>query len=239
MACPSHAGHHAPATDDDGERALDFARARSGLLERAFALGLTESGDVRSLSFASADAEQALILQVLEHDVPWRQPDDAETRRWFDANRARYRQGESRVVSHVLYALTPGTPAEALHALAQSRLDVLRADPGGFEALAATESNCPSGAEQGRLGRLLRGDCVPEFDRVVFGTTALGLVDQVVATRHGFHLVRIDAADPGRDADFAGCRDQVAMDLAAEHWITACRHYLERMVKPAATPLVQ
>lgn len=217
-----------------------FESSRGALLARAAELGWLEPGaDPRTWAFASADEEHALLLRVLEHDVPWKSPDADEMRRWFEAHAERYRIGARRTVSHVLYAVTPRVPVAALREHAERRLKDLLATPDGFAVLAREESNCPSGAEAGALGAIERGQTVPEFEQAVFEARAPGLLPLLVATRFGFHIVRIDAIDEGRAPGFEACRDAVERDLATDAWLTACRQYLQQRASDTPSPLVQ
>lgn len=217
-----------------------FAASRAGLLRRAAELGWLEEGaDPDTLVFASPDEEQALLLRVLEHEVPWKSPGADEARRWFDAHAEKYRTGARRSVAHVLYGVTPRVPVGALREHAERRLKEVLADPARFEALAREESNCPSGAEGGALGGIERGETVPEFEQAVFEARAPGVLPLLVATRYGFHIVRVDAIDEGRAPSFDACREAVERDLATDAWLTACRQYLQRLSDDAPAPLVQ
>lgn len=217
-----------------------FEQSRSALLARAAELGWLEHGaDPATVVFASPDEEQALLLRVLEHDVPWKSPGPDETRRWFDAHAGNYRIGARRVVSHVLYGVTPRVPVGALREHAERRLKEVLADPARFEALAREESNCPSGAEGGGLGALERGQTVPEFEQAAFEAREPGLLPLLVATRFGFHIVRVDAVEDGEAPSFEACREAVERDLATDAWLTACRQYLQRLASDAPSPLVQ
>ena len=217
-----------------------FEQSRAALLARAAELGWLEDGaEPGTVVFASPDAEQALLLRVLEHEVPWKTPGEHEARRWFDAHAENYRVGARRVVSHVLYGVTPRVPVGALREHAERRLKEVLADPARFEALAREESNCPSGAEGGGLGTLERGQTVPEFEQAVFEAREPGLLPLLLATRFGFHIVRVDRIDEGEAPGFEACREAVERDLATDAWLTACRQYLQRLASDSPSPLVQ
>lgn len=218
----------------------DFEQGRSALLSRAAELGWLEDGaDPSTLVFACADDEQALLMRVLEHDVPWKSPAESEARRWFEAHAERYRIGAQRQVSHILYAVTPRVPVGALREHAERRLKEVLADSSLFETLARQESNCPSGGQGGGLGPIRRGQTAPEFERAVFEARETGLLPLLVTTRFGFHILRIDAIDPGEEPGFEACREAVERDLATDAWLTACRQYLQRLIGNAPSPLVQ
>ncbi len=61
-----------------------------------------------------------------------------------------------------------------------------------FTDLAKAKSMCPSGRSGGSLGTFSKGDMVPEFDAVVFGTLAVGEVSAPVKTQFGYHLIQVE-----------------------------------------------
>ena len=68
---------------------------------------------------------------------------------------------------------------------------------GDFERIARRESADSASREQGGdLGWNRRGQMVPEFERWMFGLRP-GDLSPVVETAHGFHVIRVDRAQPG------------------------------------------
>jgi peptidyl-prolyl cis-trans isomerase C len=110
-------------------------------------------------------------------------------------------------------------------------------------------SNCPSGQQDGNLEQLSRGECAPEFEAVIFGSTATGVLERLVKTRYGFHIVAIDGRVAGRLVPFEAVQEIIAARLTAEvsrkaleQYITvlACRAQVEGVdLKVAGSPLVQ
>ena len=110
-------------------------------------------------------------------------------------------------------------------------------------------SNCPSGKLGGNLGQFGPGEMVPEFDKAVFGSTVVGVLPTLVATRHGFHIVAIERRIEGRRLPFDAVEAQVAALLAARVEARALKQYVEVLagrasiegadLAAAATPLVQ
>lgn len=61
-----------------------------------------------------------------------------------------------------------------------------------FAALAQQFSEGPTKTKGGDLGEISPGQMVPEFDKVVFSATKEGVVNKVVETQFGFHIIKID-----------------------------------------------
>lgn len=223
---------------------------RELLLQRAGELGLLEDGAPRErVSFASAEAEEAIIARVLDAEVTTPEPGEDECRRFHAAHPERFTSGDLAAARHILFAVTPGTPVSALRAEAERVLALLLADPSAFEERARTLSNCPSGAQGGRLGQFGRGEMVPEFDRAVFETAATGILPALVATRYGFHIVMVEHRVPGRPLAFDAVRESIAQFLTARVQERALRQYVQVLagradirgvdLEAAETPLVQ
>jgi peptidyl-prolyl cis-trans isomerase C len=191
---------------------LDAVRAR--ILERA-----------RELAIAG-ESEESVIEAVLDHDVAVPSAGEAECRRYYDAHPGEFMGGATVFASHILFAVTPGAPVDAIRRKAEATLAAARERPDTFGALARELSNCPSGAQDGDLGPLARGDTVPEFDRAIFDGNAEGVLPRLIATRHGFHVIRVDRREPGRPLPFEAVREALARHLERAVRARALRQYV-------------
>lgn len=223
---------------------------RELLLQEAGERGLLEDGAPRSaVTFADRESEQAVIERLLAQEVRTPEPGEDECRRYYEANPGRFVAGELVAASHILFALTQGTPVQALRERAGAALAELVADPSRFAQRARELSNCPSGAQGGSLGQFGRGEMAPEFERAIFGTQATGVLPSLVATRHGFHIVLVEQRLPGRQLPFEAVRERIAVHLAARVQERALRQYVTVLagradirgvaLESVATPLVQ
>jgi peptidyl-prolyl cis-trans isomerase C len=248
-AIDQEAALHTGAPDAEGAARRSLAM-RELLLQRAGELGLLEAGAARDrVTFAGRDDEDAVIARVLDAEVRTPVPGDDECRRYYDAHPERFLSGALVEVRHILFAVTAGTPVMALRDRAEQALVELRAEPGRFAERAREWSNCPSGQQGGNLGQFGRGEMVPEFDKAVFDTEALGVLPTLVATRHGFHVVLVERRIPGRRLPYEVVRASVAGFLAARVEAEALRQYVKVLagrariegvdLDAAASPLVQ
>lgn len=198
---------------------------------------------------ADADASAAAIEQLLAREVAVPEPTPAECRRWYEAHLARFRSGELVHARHILFQVTPGTPVPAVRALAEQTLKTLLAQPERFDAIARSQSNCPSGAQGGQLGQLQRGATVPEFEQALFNGSRLGVLPGLVNTRYGFHIVAVDARVPGEQLPFEAVQPRVADELRQAAERRALSQYVSVLagqadiegveLDAAASPLVQ
>jgi peptidyl-prolyl cis-trans isomerase C len=201
------------------------------------------------ISEAAADAIDTLLDQQLVRP----RPDEETCRRYHAANPARFAVGERVRLRHVLFAVTPGVDLDALRRRAESCLIDLRArthaEADRFPQAAAQLSNCPSGADGGKLGWLTATECAPEFSREVFGHPEVGVLPRLVRSRFGFHVVEVLERDAGTVPAYEDVQDAVRLALDRQAFSTALRQYLQLLagearvegveLATAATPLVQ
>lgn len=194
--------------------------ARELLRQRARELKLLgESGD-------GEVSDDAVVDALLSRDVQVRRPTDAECRAYFSDHAGQFRIGDRVQASHILFALSASVPLSVTLARAESVLETVLVEPATFEALAASESDCPSGRHGGSLGLLSRGSAAPELELVLFSGARLGVLPRLVNTRYGFHVVRIERRVKGRMPLFEAVADRIAGELYAQARRRALRHYV-------------
>lgn len=231
----------APDPSDAARRSL---AVRTLLLQRARELELPGAGET-----ADRDAEDALIAQVLDAEVATPAPTEVECRRHYDTHPDQFTSGELIEASHILIAVTPGAPVALLRTQAESLLAQTRANPESFADCARDASNCPSAQHGGNLGQFGRGQMVPEFDKALFGTTSIGVLPNLVQSRYGFHVVRIERRVPGRRLEFDLAHKGIAGYLAQRVQAQALQQYVRLLAGKAnidgvdldasASPLLQ
>ena len=205
----------------------------------------------RSLLVEGADevATDAAIEALLDREAPTPEPTDEECSRFYAKNLDRFTSGELVFARHILFAIVPRAPVDAIRSKAEETLQRVRTDPESFAELARTLSNCPSGQHGGNLGQLSRGECVPEFEQPVFGVRSPGLLPELVRTRFGFHIVVVDRRVAGETLPFDAVKQRVAECLRERVRRKALEQYLRILsaetglalpgVEPATSPLVR
>ena len=230
-------------------------RAYSELLRQAAqARGLLAVGDAPALDGVLSVAASEAIERLLERELRLPEPDEAACRRYHEAHAARYAEGERVLLSHILFAVTPGTPVDALRRRAEGLLVALRcADAPAFAAAAAENSNCPSGAQGGALGWLTRQECVPELAAALFGQddsqAHVGVLPRLVSSRFGFHVLKVEAREPGARLPFERVQASIRQTLQQQSYVTALCQYLNLLagaarlegvaLEGASSPLLQ
>ncbi len=205
------------------------------------------------LGFIAADADATAVEQAIERtlaeEVQVPEPAAEECRRWYEANARRFRSGDLVCVRHILFQITPGAPVAAIRSVAEAMLQEIQSDPDIFAARARKHSNCPSGEQGGNLGQLQRGETVPEFEKAIFADHSVGVLPNLVNTRHGFHIVAVDRRIEGKQLPYEMVNEQVAAELRQRSEARALSQYVRILaahaeiegveLEAAASPLLQ
>lgn len=171
------------------------------------------------------------IETLLDREVTVPAPTQDECRRWYDLHPDEFVAGEIVFARHILFAVTPRTPVDALRRKAEETLIELRQSPEQFEQRARELSNCPSGTLGGSLGQLLRGESVPEFERAVFAGDVTGVLPGLVNTRYGFHIIAVDRRVPGRRVPFDAVQGEISARLTRLSWHRALAQYAQLLLR--------
>jgi peptidyl-prolyl cis-trans isomerase C len=191
---------------------------RTVLLQEADRLGIDGADD------------DARIEALLTREVSVPQADDAACFTYYRNHPDKFTRGEMVEARHILFQVTPTVPLDLVRATAENILAALQAAPERFGELAAQYSNCPSGAVGGSLGQLNRGDCVPEFDAVLFRLGANEMAARPVETRFGLHIVQVMRRLDGTLLPFEAVKAQIAAWLATAALQRGIHQYLQILV---------
>lgn len=220
---------HADCADPRGAAVTALVMRRL-IVDRARSRGLLARDEPEPADQDLDDALDALL--ALEASVP--EPTDEELRRFHAQNRRLFRVGERVHVAHILFEVRNFRLAEALRERAEAVLERCQREPDHFATAARELSNCPSGARGGDLGWLVRGESVPEFERVIFAPAESGLWPRPIPTRFGWHLIRIIERDEGQPLPFESAQIQVASYMRSRSRRKAGVQYLKRLAADAS-----
>jgi peptidyl-prolyl cis-trans isomerase C len=207
---------------------------RELLLQRARALDVAPEP-------ASDDAgrretnEEAIMRTVVEREVVLPDPDDETCRRYYANNVGRFRSHDIYEVSHILFAADPGDGRAYTRARADAWtvLRALRERPDAFAAMARAHSRCPSAAQDGNLGQIMRDQTTPEFEAAMLALAPGETCAEPVETRYGFHIIRLDHRHEGRTLPYEFVADRIADYLSESVRRRAYAQYVARLASAA------
>jgi peptidyl-prolyl cis-trans isomerase C len=217
--------HHRAARPQEAR--ADAARAL--VVQAMVRLEVERLGLTGSITPEGAEThEEAAIRVLLEQEVSVPELDEADCRRYFEANRERMHTPPRAQVRHILLAAPPGDPHVRFRARERGEelIQALKLEPDRFAELARLHSACPSREQGGELGWIEPGETVPEFERQVFRLKP-GLAGLTVESRYGHHVVHVDNLQTGQLLAFEDCRDRIATYLEAQVRQNAIHQYLQ------------
>ncbi|WP_417433137.1 peptidylprolyl isomerase [Hoeflea sp.] len=212
-------------------RALAF---RALLLQKARSMGLVP--EPRQVAEGQYETdEEALIRQVLDVALDPAEPSQQDLRAAYEAAPDRWRAPTLYEAAHILFPVRPGDGAALATAstAAGAVLAELQRDPRGFERLAREHSACSSRDNGGRLGQLISGDTVPEFETVLDELAEGSITPEPVLTRYGLHIIRLDARAEGAILPFEAVAPRIREMLEKAAWAKAGREFMAELAREA------
>lgn len=207
---------------------------RRALSARAERDGIADEDDLR------ADLrilrERALSTALLERSATAALPSariiEAQARATWLASNERFGTPERIHARHILIA----TRHEDARERAERVLAEARAAGADFAALAAEYSDDPgSAARGGDLGAFARGRMVEPFERAVFAATTAGVLDELVETDFGFHIVEVLDFLPAGRQPFEEVRETLVSELRNKFLQDAVRKIATEIEADAGT----
>ncbi len=235
--------HHPAASLEGAKRKAARALAvRALLLQQADRLGLT----VEALA-----SDEDRIAALVEREVRTPSADEEACRRYYAANRARFRSADLFEARHILLLINSEDPAAAgaVKSRAEEIIALLERYPDKFADLARDHSACPSGKQGGNLGQITRGSTVPEVETFLLQLEPGQLCPVPIRSRYGYHVLRLERRVKGRQLPFETAHEKIAAYLEERVWRQAVRQYISILaasaeirgvdLKAATSPLVQ
>jgi peptidyl-prolyl cis-trans isomerase C len=215
-------------------KAANAVAIRTLLLQEARARGIAAApAEVAPGRFETE--EEALVRGLLDAAVAVERPSDEEVRAEWARDPARFRAPPLWEVSHILLACDPRDEAarDALRPRAADLAAQAIANPVSFPRLARDHSDCGSKASGGALGQLGPGDTVPEFEAALRRLGDGEITAGPVLTRHGWHVIRMDARAEGAVLPFEAVRGRIAEAMEKVAWTRAARAFVDGLVARA------
>ena len=135
----------------------------------------------------------------------------------YQANPAKYATPETLELTHVLIADRGRSDADA-KALAE---DVRRQALAGtdFNELVAkyTDEQSAGKKSTGRLSDVTTGVMVPEFEKTAFALKSPGDISEVVKTRFGYHVIRLEGRKPTVQQPYEAVQAQIVEELRKQY----------------------
>lgn len=197
--------------DDDVTRHIQMLQKRNEISDDQLNQMLKSRG-LTMEAYRTQVQEGLLIAKVVNAEVRSRLViQDTELRAVYQKQRERYRVPGELTVSHILFLIdSPGGETQARQKAAM----VLRQLRNGadFAAMARKYSEGPSAERGGLLGTFRAGELLPEFEQAAL-TLKAGEISDVIQTRAGLHIIRVEAKQEGGYRSFDDVQEAIKTEL--------------------------
>ena len=227
--------HHPSKTPTEA-----WMAAARALVIRELLLQEAKRLDVIAVPMTDSDgrretAEEASIRSLIAQEVQTPQTDEAVCRRYYDNNRSHFRSPDIFEVAHILISASGSDAGHygQARAAGESLITILRDHPERFAELAIAHSACPSVGQGGNLGQLTEDQVTPEFAQAMTKLAPGEITKEPVATRYGFHVIRLGRRIEGRELPFDLVRERIADYLKESVERRAASQYIARLASQA------
>lgn len=203
---------------DSPQRIDDTVNAM--LLEKQLAQAALASPSLKSNPYFEIQAEQARMKYIASQatalvDTSVTPDFELLAEEKYRANTAKYTTKDMRNLRHVLITdrgrddATARATIEKVRDLARSGTD--------FQKLVEEYSEEQGGNTNGRLDNVRPGAMVKEFEDAAFALQNEGDISDVVKTRFGYHVIRLDKKIAPMVSPFASVKKQIVDDLRKQY----------------------
>ena len=212
--------------------------------EEAFNRRLTSLG-LTPEKFRAQMVEQGVCEQVVDRELKSKiNVVDADAKKYYDENSARFEQPEQVRAAHVLISTKDATGSQDLTDAQKTEKKKLaekiltRAKSGeDFGKLAKEFSEDPGSKDKGGEYTFPRGQMVPEFEAAAFSLKP-DQVSDLVTTQFGFHIIKTYEKIPGQKLDYAKVEKELKDQLRLTEVQKQLPDYLEKLKTDAGVELV-
>jgi peptidyl-prolyl cis-trans isomerase SurA len=221
-------------SDAEVDQTIDEIKRRNNLDDARLDAALAEQGMDRAAyrKALKRDLETARIISLRVRSRV--KVTDEDVKNYWQTHQNEFRSGEEVKVRHLFVALTPGaSAAEAEGARARAEKALARVRAGAdFATVAREMSQAPSASEGGDLGWLKRGTVQPEIEKVALALQP-GQVSDLVRTRTGFQILKVEDRRGGTVRPFDEVREEIRDRLANDQVETYRQQYVAELKKDA------
>lgn len=233
----AEAQHHTAPTDKPG---IAWRKAARALVVRQLCLQAAAQAGIVTVPHEVAPGrvetpEEARIRALLEQEIRPAPVDPTEIEARYESDKDRFRAPSLYEAAHILIA-APKDDSEARDKAmlrAKALLDRVRTNPTSFADLARRESDCASRDNGGLLGQLSGGDTVPEFEQAMERAIPGEITPDLVETRFGFHILRLDARAQGAILPLSAVHEPIRDAIEKSRWVEAASQYTSNLIETA------
>ncbi|MGA8282601.1 MAG: peptidylprolyl isomerase [Desulfobacterales bacterium] len=192
-------------------------------------MGVTEA-EIRSQLKKGLAIDELLKSKVVK-DI---QVTEEEAKKYYDEHTDQFKQAEQVKASHILIQVAPDASdekkAEAKKKIVAVQEKLKKGED--FAAVAKESSEGPSKSRGGDLGFFQRGQMDKSFEDAAFALE-LGKVSDVVETKFGYHIIKVEEKKPETTLAFSDEKDKIEQFLKQQKTREKIESYVEDLRKKA------
>ena len=192
-------------------------------------MGISEA-EIRTQMERGLAINQLIKIQITDKIVV----SDEESKAFYDSRPELFKQPEQVKASHILIKAAQDAD-EAQKKEARKKIEAVQKKLKGgqdFAALAREFSEGPSAPRGGELGYFGRGQMVPAFETVAFAMKP-GEVSDVVETRFGYHLIKVEDKKSAGTVSYTEVKGQLDDHLKKQKGQQEIDKYVDGLKKNA------
>ncbi len=193
------------------------------------------SGGMTLEQFTDALRELDTVRSLVNEKIkPGISVSEAEAQKFYDEHPEEFQRPEQVHARHILFKAAPdadeATKKAAAEKAAKARLRALKGED--FAKLAQELSEGPSAKNGGDLGFFGRKQMVKPFADAAFALEP-GQISQIVETRFGYHVIKVEEKRPASKQTFAEVKDRLENVLAQRKLGEAVQNKLKALREAA------
>jgi peptidyl-prolyl cis-trans isomerase D len=155
---------------------------------------------------------------------------NAELLAYYNKNIDEYKVPDRVNVQHILFMTIGKTTAEIADIKKKAEMVLEKIQHGAdFSKMAKEYSQDPGSKDKGgKLGWILKGQTVPQFQKVAF-SLPVGKVSGLVRTQYGFHIIKVLGKETAHTKSFAEVHDQILQAMLTAEVAREERQIFDRM----------
>lgn len=181
------------------------------------------------LARIEAEDEDAAIAELIGREVIVPEPTEEEIARYYRRNGLRFRTPSLYEAAHIFFPARERDPD--VREKAEAVLGQVLEEPRRFAELARDHSACSSRDQGGALGQISQGDTNAELEAAL--ATMEPATIRLVASRHGFHILRLDRREKGRELPLEQVKTWIGEHLRKTSRRRATAQYLQLLAAGA------
>jgi peptidyl-prolyl cis-trans isomerase SurA len=221
-------------SEEDVNQQIETLKKQNQLADEQF-LQLLKTRGLTLETYKKQVHEGLLVTKVVNAEVRSRLTVlDTELQEAYRAKQQQYQVAGGQTVSHILFLFPPYATEQdeqRLRAKAEAVLQQVR-NGGEFTTLARQYSDGPSAETGGLLGTFRPGELLPGFEEAA-AQLKPGEISDVVRTRIGFHIIRLEARQAAGMRPFEEVQEELRSDILRDKTERKYQEWLESLRQQA------